>query len=131
MSCLNWNCRGLRNPQTEDELIALVSNKDPKIVFLMETKLEKIPMERTGCKMQFNNIFVMPCVNMVGGLALLWREEINLDIQTYSNRHIDAFINHGVDDAWWFTSFSGDPDIANWENFWSLLRALSHQSNYP
>ena len=65
----------------------------------METKLEKIPMEIIGRKMQFNNIFVVPCVNMAGGLALLWREEINLDIQTYYDRHIDAIINHGVDDA--------------------------------
>ena len=73
MSCLSRNCWGLGNPQTEDELIALVSNKDPKIVFLMETKLEKILMERIGRKMQFNNIFVVPHVNMAGGLALLWR----------------------------------------------------------
>ena len=131
MSCLSWNYRGLGNPQTEDELIALVSNKDPKIVFLMETKLEKIPMERIGCKMQFNNIFVVPCVNMAGGLVLLWREEINLDIQTYSNHHIDAFINHGMDDAWRFTSFYGDPNTTSWENSWSLLKALSHRSNYP
>ena len=123
MSCLSRNCWGLGNPQTEDELIALVSNKDPKIVFLMETKLEKIPMERIGRKMQFNNIFVVPCVNMAGGLALLWREEINLDIQTYSDCHIDAFINHGVDDAWRLTGFYGDPETANRENSWSLLRA--------
>ena len=51
MSYLSWNCRGLGNPQTEDELIALVSNKDPKIVFLMETKLKKTSMERIGCRM--------------------------------------------------------------------------------
>ena len=116
MSCLSWNYQGLGNPQTEDELIALVSNKDPKIVFLMETKLEKILMERIGRKMQSNNIFVVPHVNMAGGLALLWREEINLDIQTYSDQHIDAFINHGVDDVWQLTSFYGDPEIANREN---------------
>ena len=77
----------------------MVSNKDTKIVFLMETKLEKISMERIGRKMQFNNIFVVPRVNMADSLALLWREEINLDIQMYSNCHIDAFINHGVDDT--------------------------------
>ena len=131
MSCLSRNCWGLGNPQTEDELIAFVINKDPKIVFLMETKLEKILMERIGRKIQFNNIFVVPHVNMAGGLALLWREEINLDIQTYSDRHIDAFINHGVDDTWRLIGFYGDPETANRENSWSLLRALSHRSNYP
>ena len=38
MSCLSWNCRGLGNPQTVDELVTLVGKKDPNVVFLMETK---------------------------------------------------------------------------------------------
>jgi len=42
MSCLSWNYRRLGNPQTEDELVALVTAKDPKLVFLMETKVENI-----------------------------------------------------------------------------------------
>ena len=87
-------------------------------------------MERIGSCMQFRNIFVVPRINRGGGLALLWREEISLDIQTYSDNHIDAFINHGVDDAWWFTGFYGDPDTASQEDSWSLLKALSQQSNY-
>ena len=50
MSCLSWNCHGLGNPQTEDELVALVGNKDPKLVFLMETKVDKFVLERVGRK---------------------------------------------------------------------------------
>ena len=46
MSCLSWNCCGLGNPQTEDELVAMVRNKDPKLVFLMETKVDKIVLDR-------------------------------------------------------------------------------------
>ena len=51
MSYLNWNCHGLENLQTEDKLTAMVSNKDPKMVFLMETKVEKTTLERIGRKM--------------------------------------------------------------------------------
>ena len=51
MSCLSWNCRGLGNPQIEEDLATLVSKKDPKMVFLMETKVEKNTMERIGRKM--------------------------------------------------------------------------------
>ena len=50
MNCLSWNCRGLGNPQTEDELVALVTAKDPKIVFLMETKAKKYILERVGSR---------------------------------------------------------------------------------
>ena len=37
-------------------------------------------------------------------------------MQTLSNRHIDAIINQGVDDAWRFMGFYGEPDIASREN---------------
>jgi len=45
MSCLSWNCHGFRNLQTEEKLVALVGNKDSKLVFLMETKIEKFVLE--------------------------------------------------------------------------------------
>ena len=73
---------------------------------------------------------MVPRINRGGGLAL-WREDIILDIQIYSDRHIDAFINHGVDDTWRFMGFYRDPNIASQGDSWSLLRALSQRSNYP
>ena len=72
MSCLSWNCRGFGNPQTEAELADLVGKKDPKMVFPMETKVEKEVVERLSHKMQYLNFFVVPRYNRGGGLALLW-----------------------------------------------------------
>ena len=40
MSLLSLNCRGLGNPRTVYELHNLVRREDPKVVFLMETRLE-------------------------------------------------------------------------------------------
>ena len=131
MSCLSWNCRGLGNPQTEDELVALVGNKDPKLVFLMETKVEKIVLERVGRKIQKTNIFVVPRHNIGGGLALFWPSDTKVDIQSYFDNHIDAIIDHGVDDAWRLTGFYGDPDTASREDSWSLLKALSSRVSLP
>ena len=48
MSCLSWNYHGLGNPQTKDEVVALVTAKDPMLVFLMETKFDKPTLERVG-----------------------------------------------------------------------------------
>ena len=70
MSCLSWNYRGLGNPQTEDEVVALVTAKDPMLVFLMETKVDKPTLERVGRKIHYTNLFFVPCVNTGGGLAL-------------------------------------------------------------
>ena len=73
-------------------------------------------MERIGRRMQFNNIFVVLWVNRGGGLALLWRDDISLDVQTYFDWHTDSFLNHGVDDAWRFTGFYGELDTASRED---------------
>ena len=37
MSLLFWNCRGLGNPRTENELVRLIQAKDPSVVFRAET----------------------------------------------------------------------------------------------
>ena len=37
MSCLAWNYRGLRNLRIERELVELIREKDPAVVFLAET----------------------------------------------------------------------------------------------
>lgn len=125
MSCLSQNYRELGNPQTETELVALVSNKDPKLVFLIETKVEKEVIARISQKMQFANFFVVPRHNRGGGLALLWKDDRDLDVLTSFDNHINEAVNQGNDDAWCFMGFYGDPDIANWENSWNLLRDLS------
>ena len=131
MSCLSWNCCGLGNPQTEDELVALVGNKDPKLFFLMKTKVDKFMSERVGRKIQKCNIFVVPRHNIRGGLALFWPNDIQVDIQSFSDSHIDAIIDHGVDDAWRFTGFYGNPDTASREDSWSCLKTPSTQFSLP
>ena len=131
MSCLSWNCRGLGNPQTEEELVTLVRNKGPMLIFLMETKVEKSVLVRIGRKMQYNNCFEVPCHNTGGGLALFWATDSNVDVQSFSDNHIDAIIDHGVDDAWRFTGFYEDPETANQENSWSMLRRLSTRFTLP
>ena len=108
-----------------------MTTKDPKLVFLMETKANKPILERVGRWIQFTNLFFVPRINSSGGLALYWKSDLDVDVQSFSNHHIDAFINHGVDDAWRFTSFYGDPDTANQENSWSLLRDLSRHLALP
>lgn len=39
MSLLCWNCRGLGNPQTIQELGDLIQAQDPVVVFIVETWL--------------------------------------------------------------------------------------------
>lgn len=59
----------------------LIRNKDPELVFFfffyfMETKVEKVVLERVGRKTQFSNLLVVPHHNLGGGLALLWQSNM-------------------------------------------------------
>ena len=92
---LSW----LGNPQIEDELVALVTTKDPKIVFLMETKAENFILDRIGRRIHFANLFFVLRINSGGGLALFWKFDVDAIVQTSSKCHIGVVINQGVDDA--------------------------------
>ena len=37
-------------------------------------------------------MLAVPCLGRRGGLAKLWKEEVDLNIQTYNQNHIDALI---------------------------------------
>ena len=60
MSLLVWNCRGLRNLHTEDQLADFVWAKDPSVVFLAETWIDKARLEQVQRCIQFKNLFVVP-----------------------------------------------------------------------
>lgn len=49
-------------------------------------------MEGVRSQLNFNNCLVIPVVDCVGGVALLWNDEVKLSIQTYTTHHIDVTI---------------------------------------
>ena len=70
MSLLVWNCRGLGNPRTEDQLAELVWAKDPAVVFLAETWTDKDRLVRVQRRIDFRNMIEVPRRNKGGGLVI-------------------------------------------------------------
>ena len=90
--------------------------KASKVVYLMETKKKNAYLERIRCRLGFDNLVIVPRRNLSGGLALLWKNELDLHICTFSPRHINAMVNPRVDDAWRFMGFYRAPEVANRED---------------
>lgn len=90
MSFLNWNCRGLGNLRIVKALEKVVNKEDPKIVFLMEIKPSRDWMKEVKERCNVKHGLIVPSNGSRGGLAMLWKEGVTLDVQTYSNDHIDA-----------------------------------------
>jgi hypothetical protein len=131
MNCLAWNCRGLGNPRTVQEIARLVHAQDPSVVFLIETWQDDGPLERLRCQLQFENKFVACSRNKGGGLCLFWKAAVKLRVQSFSASHIDAIVNENQPDAWRLTGFYGAPKTHLREESWTLLRRLSSHFSLP
>ena len=55
MSYLAWNCRGLGNLRTCKELIDFIRVKDPFVVFLAETMVDKTRLETIQRNIEFDH----------------------------------------------------------------------------
>ena len=119
-----WNCCGLGNLHTEDQLVDWVWAKDPSVVFLAETSMDKARLEQVQRRLQFKNLFEVPRINKGGGLAIFWKEGFPLEIETYSKNHIDTTINKNTEKEWRFMGFYGEPDTNKRHKSWTKLRNL-------
>ena len=52
-----WNCHGLGNPCTENELANLMRAKDPSVVFLAEIWTDEARLKNVLRKIRCENIF--------------------------------------------------------------------------
>jgi hypothetical protein len=79
----------------------------------METKSNKFAMEFVRVRLGFEGLFVVDPVGRSEGLALLWKENNEVEIQNYTHRHINAVIKHADStQPWRFTGFYGHPNPA-------------------
>jgi hypothetical protein len=100
------------------------------MVFLMETKLRKEKMEAIRCKLGFSSMFVVDSVSRSSGLALLWGEEIFLDIQNFSHHHISGVVKNLSEGALYkFTDFYGHPDVSKRVETCALIKHLAYMDS--
>ena len=88
----------------------LVGVKVPKIVFLMETKQSVEEMRNIKEDLQYHAIFTVPSLGRSGSLAMIWKEDVDLHVQTCSQNHIDAIVFSNMGPPWRITGFYGQPE---------------------
>ena len=60
------------------------------VCFLMETRLDRSGFEKHCGDVPFKNKLIVKKPNSGEGLALLWKEEVNLDVINFTNNNILA-----------------------------------------
>lgn len=89
MKLPSWNCQGLGNLQTVQTLAFIIKEKGADLVFLIETKLSGTKANRIASKLKYNCCIVVDVVGRIGGLILLWKQNVDFELFNYSNQHIN------------------------------------------
>ena len=131
MNILSWNCQGLGNPQAVNVLSHLVRVKAPKVLFLMKTKQSVEEMRNMEEDLQYQAVFTIPSLGRSSGLAMFWKEEIDLHVQTCSHNPIDAIVFSPMGPPWRIIGFYGQPDWSRHHETWSLLWHLHSRYSMP
>ena len=131
MKLMSWNCWGLENQHAVDVLWHLLWVKAPKILFLMETKRSLEEMKRIQVDLPYRCMFMVPSIRRNVGLALLWMEEIDLHVQTFTLNHIDALIKDALANPWRLTGFYGWSEEHRKQESWQLLKHLHSRHSAP
>ena len=131
MSFLIWNCRGLGNPQTIQELGDLIRAQDPTVVFIAETWLDEARLRLLLKNVVLGQMHVVSKVTQGGGLALLWKTDFNMSVDSSSLNHINVVVNARKENSWRFTGFYGWPETHKHHESWELLRQLNQKFTLP
>ena len=132
MSLIVWNCRGLGDLRTGKELEVLIRAKDPSVVFLVETWVDEVRLKEIQRNIKFDNLFYVDRnPRSGGGLALYWKNSIDVHVDSFSKYHIDSIINKGGEEAWRFTSFYGEPTTHKRMEAWNKLWLLNTRHDLP
>lgn len=132
MKILSWNVCGLRQPRTIRRLKNKVRHLQPKIWFLLETKVNAIRMASIRKQCGFHNGIEVDAVGSKGGLLLGWKQDCDVQLYRYSQSHIDVKIMEESDGKIWrLTKFYGSPEEPRKKESWNLLRHLRTSNSHP
>lgn len=94
------------------------------MVFISKTKLNGRRASLIKDRLGFEYGVHVDSVGRSGGLALMWRKDWYVVIQSFSRAFIDGYITSPDANSWWFTRFYGHLEKAQRHYCWELLRQL-------
>ena len=127
MRILGWNCRGIYNATTVRALRAQIKGSKPNFVFLSETKANETRMEEVKNAIGFSGKLVVDAKGKAGGLCLMWKWGINLEVEEFNKNLLAVKIKEALCE-WLLVGFHKPPYPAKkrkvWENLCAILESF-------
>nr|XP_023911327.1 uncharacterized protein LOC112022938 [Quercus suber] len=109
-----------------------VRKREPLLVFLVKTKARVGRIRGIQAKLNYTQGIVVPSDGRSGGLALLWKEGVDVRFKSCSNAHIDVVVRESPSSpVWRATGFYGQPESEKRYISWQLLEVLGDQCEMP
>ena len=125
MRTLAWNCRGAGKAPTVRALKALIREESPEVVFIAKSKTKLHRIERIRSSIGFVDKFSVDPVGKSGGLAIFWKDGVDLEI-VYSDKNVIASLVYSdpPSSPWLFLLIYGPPYVNGRARFWKCLEDL-------
>ncbi|KAL4308850.1 hypothetical protein GQ457_01G020550 [Hibiscus cannabinus] len=130
MKILCWNCQGLGQTSAVQVLKSIVFQNAPDVIFLCETRLNKLLCERLRISLNMVNCFSVDSSLSCSGLAILWNNIVSVDLLSYSAHHIDTIIHFDVFN-FHFSELHGYADTNHKYKTWQLIDQQQNSSSLP
>jgi hypothetical protein len=109
-----------------------VQTYKPCVVFLCETRQSEERVKNLRFRIGMAGFYHVKGDGKGGGLAIYWQEGINIDLLSFSKRHIDVHISGGpYEHKWRGTFVYGEPKACDRHNMWLKLRQIKPRSTEP
>ena len=99
----------------------LIRERKSDLLFLSETKLKGVRIERLKHRLGFGYGMGVQAEGRSGGLYLAWSEEVEVIFRSKSKGHIDVEVCDNGGRSWRFTGFYGESSESRRHLSWELL----------
>jgi hypothetical protein len=99
------------------------------VFFLSETHLDNAKAEKVRRRAGFDQKVLYESDGRSGGLLLMWKSEINIQVQEVTKNYIDVVIEE--DGGWRFTGIYGEPEWNRKALTWEAIRAIKGDLTVP
>ena len=113
------------------ELRGLVEACAPTVLCIVETQLAKYRVEGLAGTLGFSGRFGVDSGGRSGVLCLFWKNDVNIEIKTYSRHHIDSVVKVVGKDPWRLTCFYGAADRSMRYKTWNIMKILRGENALP
>lgn len=131
MYTLCWNCRGLGDPATVQELRSTARECAPTVLCVVETQIAKYRVEGLASTLGYDSAYGVGSSGRSGGLCIFWKNTVQLSLRNYSKYHIDMEVKEPGKDPWRLTCWYGEANTNLRYKTWDMMKFLKADCDLP